>query len=197
MDQEEALKQIKQIRQMMTKASERILFSPWQWIEWGILIVVGCIVNILFLTGQHQILFLWIAIFILGGALETVIWMKKAQSEGVEPFNPFLMKMWGIAGSIILIGVIFSFVFYQINQVLYIPGLWLIIMGVALYSISILGARMELFFYGIICLVSGILAVSPLLDYSLYILMVSFGFGGIFFGIYMQIREKQIKSNRE
>ncbi len=197
MDQEEALEQIKQIRQMMTKASERILFSPWQWIEWGILIVVGCIVNILFLTRQHQVLFLWIAIFILGGALETVIWMKKAQSEGVEPFNPFLMKMWGIAGSIVMIGVIFSFVFYQINQPLYIPGLWLIIMGVGLYSISILGARIELFFYGTICLVSGILAVSPLLDYSLYILMVSFGFGGIIFGIYMQIREKQIKSKQE
>jgi len=38
MEQQEALEQIKLIRDTMQKASQKFFFSPRQWIEWGFVV---------------------------------------------------------------------------------------------------------------------------------------------------------------
>lgn len=196
MDQEEALKQIKLIRQIMYKAAEHIFFSPWQWIEWGLLITIGCALTIWrpFTIQQNHLLFLWIIIFILGGALETLIWMRAAQIRGIEPFNPFILKIWGVAGCIMMIAIIMSLVFFQLCLFLYIPGLWMLSIGAVLYACVILGGRKRLLIYGTILIVSGIVALSFFVTWSLYVLMVGFGFGALFFGFLQLFMDKKNKT---
>ncbi len=189
MKQEEALDQIKYIRDLMDKATDRMFFSPWQWIEWGFLgLAGGLITEWLIKTNQYSfILNLWIIIFIIGGTLETFFWFREAKSRGIEPFNPFLMKMWGIAFSIFLFPIIFTTVFIQIDQAIYIPGLWLISTGIAMFSMVIFSVRKILLFFCETMVISGILAVSIFLKYGLEIFTWVFGFGALLIGILLLI----------
>ena len=45
MEQQEALEQIKLIRETMQKATQKFFFSPWQWIEWGIVVIIGGLIT--------------------------------------------------------------------------------------------------------------------------------------------------------
>jgi len=186
MNQEEALKQIKLIREMVQKASERFLFSPWQWIEWGVLVIVGCLITygLQRIGSDNNIIFLWIAIFIIGGALETYIWMVAARGRGVEPFNPFILKLWGVAFTIMVMAIILTFVFINLHQALYIPGLWLMTMGSVMVNFFIMAERKDMLLFGIVQMIGGILAVSFLLKYSLLVGAVFFGIGALIHGIY-------------
>jgi len=193
MDQEEALKQIKIIRQMMSRATDKFFFSPWQWIEWALLIIIGCVLTIWCpaVMCKMPLLFLWVIIFIVGGSLETLIWMRAAQNRGVEPFNPLIMRIWGMAGCIMFIAIILSLVFIQIHQPFYIPGLWMLSMGVTLYSCVILGGRKRLLIIGTILLVCGLTALSFLVVYSLYVLMAGFGLGGLLYGVWQLYADRK------
>lgn len=186
MNQEEALKQIKLIREMVQKASERFLFSPWQWIEWGALVIVGCLTTywLQSIGRPDNIIFLWIAIFITGGALETYIWMVAARGRGVEPFNPFILKLWGVAFTTMVLAIIFTFVFINLHLALYLPGLWLVTMGVVMVNFFIMAERKDMLLLGIVQMIGGILAVSFLLKYSLLVGAVFFGVGSMSHGIY-------------
>ncbi len=185
MNQEEALKQIKLIREMVQKASERFLFSPWQWIEWGVLVIVGCLLTYwLQSIGSNNIIFLWIAIFIIGGALESYIWMVAARQRGVEPFNTFILRLWGVGCTIMLMAIILTFVFVTLHQSLYIVGLWLMTIGTMWLSFSIMAERKDLLLFGTVQMLGGILAVSFLLKYSLLVGAVFFGIGALAHGIY-------------
>jgi len=176
---------------MMSNASERFFFSPWQWIEWGILVIAGCVLNLFFLTNPNHLLFLWISIFFLGGALEMIIWMRSIQHRGMEPFNPFLLKIWSIAGLFLMIGVIYTLVFFQLAKPEYIPGLWLIVTGLAMYTFTIMGARIVIFIFGTVYVFGGILASSIFINHSIYLLMISFGFGSVLCGIFMFLTQKK------
>lgn len=190
MKQEEALGQIKLIREMMQKASDRFLFSPWQWIEWGVLISVGYIITLLLQKyGQSgYIFFLWLSIFVIGSVLETYIWMTAARERGIEPFNYFILKLWGVAFTIMAMSIILTFVFISLGHILYIPGLWLMTMGVIMISFFILSDRKNLFVFGIAQMVGGLLAVSFMLKFALLIGAVFFGIGALINGIYLLIK---------
>ena len=195
MEQNEALQQIKYIREMMDKASQRMFFSPWQWIEWGALVMAAGIwtQHMLNRGQQHYILYLWIIVFIVGSTLETLFWMREAQMRGVEPLNPFLMKVWGIALGIFLIPIVFTPVFINIHLPQYIPGIWMLSIGVAMFAWVLLSIRKEIWIFCELMLISGILSVSLFLDHSLAILTWSFGLGGFLMGIYLMLTQKRNK----
>jgi hypothetical protein len=198
MDQQEALDQIKVIRRIMESVSQQMFFSPWQWIEWGVLGILGSLATI-YLWHQQQVsevLFLWIAIFVVGGVAESSIWLKSAQRRGVEPFHPFVKKTWSIAGLIMLLALILSAVFIRAGQLLYLPGLWLLDLGVIVLVIVILISKKEMLLIGGELLAGGVLAVSLLLDDSILVFLVCFGFGSLVMGIYMLIVERKI-SNKQ
>ena len=168
MNQKEALNQIKLIREMMQTASQKFLFSPWQWIEWGILVILGCLFTYWLQNhGQpNHIIFLWISIFIAGGTLEVYIWTVTARNRGVEPFNSFILKLWGVAYSIMIMSVILTIVFIDLNQLLYIPGLWLMTIAVVMLSFFFIADRKDLLIFGVVQMIGGILAVSILKHYA-------------------------------
>ena len=194
MKQEEALEQIRLIREMMQKASQKFLFSPWQWIEWGVLVIVGCLLtHWLQNSGSaNNIIFLWIAIFIIGGALESYIWMVAARRRGIEPFNTYILRLWGVAFTIMTMAIILTFVFIDLHQTLYIPGLWLMTMGVVMVSFFIMAERKDLFLFGVTQIVGGVLAVSFLLEHSLLVGAVFFGIGALIHGIYSLVKMKHL-----
>jgi hypothetical protein len=193
MDQQEALDQIKVIKRIMESVSQQMFFSPWQWIEWGMLGIFGSLATI-YLWHQQQVsevLFLWIAIFVVGGVVESFIWLKSVQHRGIEPFHPFVKKTWSIAGLIMLLALILSAVFIRTGQLLYLPGLWLLDLGVIVLVIVILISKKEMLLIGGELLAGGVLAVSLLLDDSILVFLVCFGIVSLVMGVYMLIVERK------
>ncbi len=192
MNNKEALEQIKHIRAMMEKAYEQIIFSPWQWIEWGILVIIGCLATMWLASHQQtsHLLLLWILIFIIGGALETLIWMKTAEKRGIEPFNPFVMKIWGIAGIIMVQAIVLTIVFGHLQMYQLIPGLWMTSFSGLFFILVIMGAKTEILMFAIVLAIGGILSLSILVNYSIILLMISFGVSCIAFGTYSVLNKR-------
>jgi len=86
--------------------------------------------------------------------------------------------------------IVLTFVFIDLNQILYIPGLWLMTMGTIFLSFFLLADRKDLLVIGAFQMVGGILAVSILLSFALYMLFIFFGIGSLTMGIYMLIKSK-------
>jgi hypothetical protein len=195
MEQQEALEQIKLIREMMHKASQKFFFSPWQWIEWGVVVLIGGFLSHL-LIGRGDtthISTVWISVFIVGATLEGVAWILDAQRRGVDPFSPFVLKIWGALGCILLPGIFFTIILVQLHLSIYIVGLWLITTGSAMFMIVLLGERKELFLFGLVMLVCGIASASIFIDQALHIGVFSFGLGSLIMGVYVLIKEKKQK----
>lgn len=193
---EQAMQQIRQIRETMARASRTFFMSAWQWIEWGVLIALGGIGTLYLLKHKlsEHIPFIWIALFILGGALETIIWYRGAQERGINPLQPFYLKIWGVMLGLFVLAFFYTLIFVQIGLPLYIPGLWLLIIGICILILVFLGDRKDLIPIGTLELISGILASSVLLDYSIHVGIVAFGFGSIVMGIYQLYMDKKHRS---
>lgn len=190
---EEAIEQIRHIRNTMAQASKHFFMSAWQWIEWGVLIILGGLVT-LYLVHQNKsehITYIWIAIFILGGALETIIWYRGAQDRGINPLQPFYLKIWGVLFALMMVAIFYTLIFVQIGLPLYIPGLWMLVFGICIFMMVILGDRNDLILMGSIQVISGILASSLLLDYSIHVGTISFGFGSTVMGLYQLYNDKK------
>lgn len=190
MDQNEALNQIKYIKETMEKAGHSFFFSPWQWIEWGILVVIGCIATLFLNLDSNILKLIWLVVFIIGGTLETWLWLKGSKNRGIDPFTPFAVKIWGILFMFILLGIILTFIFLHVNLPLYIPGIWLILTASCLLSLTLFGLRKELIVFGILLYIAGLLSISIFVEYSVLLAMIFFGINGTLLGIY-QLLTKQ------
>lgn len=192
MEQQEALEQIKLIRDTMQKATQKFFFSPWQWIEWGIVVILGgFITHWLLATGDtSHITTVWISVLIIGGTLEGVVWILDAQRRGINLFSPFVLKIWGVFGCFLTPGFIMTPVFVQLGLANHLIGFWLVITGSAMFMLVLLGDRKDILWMGLLLLVSGILSVSIFVEHALHIGVASFGVGGLAFGIYLLIKEK-------
>lgn len=197
MDQNEALEQIKLIRDTMQKATQKFFFSPWQWIEWGIVVIVGGIIThwLLASGGTAHIPTVWIGVLIIGGTLEGIVWLLDAQRRGIDMFNPFFLKIWGVFACFLAPGFIMTPVFVQLNLSTHLIGFWLIITGAAMFMLVLLGDRKDIIWMGLLLFVSGILSVSIFVDQALHIGVASFGVGGLVFGLYLLLKEKREQKN--
>ena len=195
MDQQEAFEQIKLIRETMQQATRRFFFSPWQWIEWGIVVIIAGLTTqwMIAANKSEHIVLLWVAAFIIGSVLEGVAWVLEAQHRGYDPFSPIYLKMWGIFLCMMLPGVIFTIVLVQINLPLYLVGLWLITIASVMFVLVILGERRELMLFGMFMLIGGLLSLSLLLQQAMLVGVACFGMGGLLMGVYLLIKDKTIK----
>ncbi len=193
MEQQEAIEQIKLIREMMQRASHRFFFSPWQWIEWGVVVLIAGLTTqwMLATNNTENIFMLWTAAFIVGGTLEGVAWVLDAQRRGLDPLNPFYLKIWGVFFCLMLPAVVFTIVLVQVHLPLYIVGLWLTTIAAAMFVVVLMGERKELMLVGALMLSGGIFSVSILLEQAVLVGTVCFGGGGLLTGIYLYFRDKQ------
>jgi hypothetical protein len=193
MEQQEALEQIKLIRETMQKATQKFFFSPWQWIEWGVVVILGGILThwLLALGDTSHITTVWISVLIVGGTLEGIVWILDAQRRGIDLFSPFFLKIWGVFGCFLMPGFIMTPVFVQLDLATYLIGFWLIVAGSAMFMLVLLGDRKDILWMGLFLLLSGILSVSIFVEHALHIGVGSFGIGGLLFGIYLLVKEKR------
>ena len=195
MEQQEALEQIKLIRETMQKASQKFFFSPWQWIEWGIVVILGGLIThwLLAVGDTHHLPIVWISVLIVGAILEGVAWVLDAQRRGIDIFSPFVLKIWGVLGCLFIPGFIMTPVFAQLDLAAYLIGFWLIIMSSVIFVLVLLGERKDLLVMGVQMLICGMLSVSIFVEHALHIGVASFGVGGLVLGLYLLIKEKTIK----
>lgn len=190
MDQKEALERIRYIKETMARATHSFFFSPWQWIEWGLLVVAGCLVTLVMSLSSVQLITLWISIFVVGAILESWIWLNAASQKGIEPSDPFYLKLMGVMGLFLLLGMIMTFVLVKAGGPLFVPGIWLLITGSCMFTLTFFGARSDFLFIGTANYLGGILAVTLLVHYSVHILLFAFGVLGILQGFF-QLWKKQ------
>ena len=197
MEQQEAIDQIQLIRDMMHKASQKFFFSPWQWVEWGVVVIIGGALTHwrLAIGDTVHISTVWIGVLIVGGTLEGVAWILDGQRRGLDPFSPFMLQIWGVLSCLLIPSTIFTVVLAQLGLPLYIVGTWLTTIGAAMFMLVLLGERKELVLFGLLMLVCGILSVSIFIKEALHIGVLSFGVGGLFMGIYMLMKEKRHEKN--
>ena len=191
MKQSKAEQQLKYIHEIMNKATHDFFFSPWQWIEWGLLVIAGCLATIFIRLEATNLIILWLLIFVVGGALETWIWLGSAQKKDLNLSSPFYQKMWGVLGLFIIAGVILSIVFLQVKLPLYIPGLWLLLFGSCLFTLVLFGSRKDLNLFAITSYVAGALCLTLLVNYSLYFLLIFFGVNSTLVGTFQLIKAKK------
>lgn len=193
MEQQEALEQIKLIRETMQKATQKFFFSPWQWIEWGIVVILGGVIThwLLAVGDTTHITTVWVSVLIIGSILEGVAWILDAQRRGIDLFSPFVLKIWGVFGCFLAPGFIMTPIFVQLDLANHLIGFWLMITGSAMFMLVLLGDRKDILWMGLLLLVSGILSVSIFVEHALHIGVASFGVGGLLFGIYLLFKEKR------
>ena len=191
MEQQEALEQIKLIHETIQKATLHFFFSPWQWIEWGVVVIVGGLATIWMQATDNteHILMVWLAVFIVGSTLEGVAWVLDVQHRGYDPLSPIYLKIWGIFFCLLLPAAVFTVVLAQLHVPLYIVGLWLVTVSAAMFMLVFFGERRELMYFGIMMLVGGILAVSILIDQAVWVGIVCFGGGSLLTGLYLLIKD--------
>lgn len=192
MEQQEALEHIKLIRETMQKATHQFFFSPWQWIEWGVVVIIGGLVTIWMqaTNNTEHVLMVWLTALIVGSTLEGVAWVLDVQHRGYDPLSPIYLKIWGIFFCLLIPATVFSIVLVQVRMPLYIVGLWLVTVAAAMFALVLFGERKELMYFGALMLIGGILSVSLFVEQALWIGVICFGGGSLISGIFLLIQDK-------
>jgi len=199
MEQQEALEQIKLIRETMQKATHQFLFSPWQWIEWGVVVIIGGLTTLWMqaTNNTEYILMVWLAVLIVGSTLEGVAWLLAVQHRGYDPLSPIYLKIWGIFFCLLLPATVFSIVLAQLHLPLYIVGLWIVTVAAAMFILVLFGERKELMYFGALMLIGGILSVSIFIDQAIWLGVICFGGGSLATGIYLLIQDNKTFHSEE
>ena len=195
MKQQEAEQQIKYIHDMMHNATHNFFFSPWQWIEWGLLVILGCVTTLFLNVSSTNLLILWLSIFLVGGALESWIWIGSAHKKGIDLLSQFYLRMWGVLGLFLVVGIILSIVFYQVNLPVFIPGTWLLLLGSCLFTLVLFGSRKDFNLFATTSYIAGILSLTFFVEYSLYLLLIFFGVNSTIVGVYQLIKAHKERRN--
>ena len=179
----------------MHNATHNFFFSPWQWIEWGLLVIIGCVTTLFLNLNATNLLILWLSIFLVGGALETWIWLVSAHKKSIDPLSEFYRKMWGVLGLFLAVGIILSIVFYQVNLPLFIPGTCLLLLGSCLFTLVLFGSRKDLNLFAITSYIAGVLSLTFFVEHSLYFLLIFFGVNSTIVGLYQLIKAQKERGN--
>ena len=111
------LEDIKDIKNLLSVNQEKPIISPWAFLSWGILILLGTLAN---LVGYHYVGFgfdqslwwIWVPVMILGGALESIGFLQMYRRQAPVLSSPRIMKtylgLWGlfVSASVILVHMI-------------------------------------------------------------------------------------------
>ena len=193
MKPEEAMEDLRVIRQIMSKNISPLAFSGWEVVSWGVMILIGGLITHYYSTPGDPlslspgIAVLWIVLLITASILETFFYVRKAIRDHLPLVSPIIIHFYLGFAAIIVAGGAFHLIFHKLGLFLHIPGSWMLIAGAG-YIYSGLFVIMEFWVLGIITMVGGILAVGPFLDYSFLVTALFAGVGWILWGIWINRR---------
>ncbi|MFQ6083002.1 MAG: hypothetical protein ACE5WD_06555 [Candidatus Aminicenantia bacterium] len=196
MNENQAQEELKFIKEMMKKASRTFIFSGWQWVSWGIIFSIGSLFTYLILIGKEVeevgniLLFFWIGLSVVGILIEFLIFRKKVFKLGIGLFSKLVIQVTIAECFMTFLGVILTYVLINLNSYQYIPGLWLLVMGVT-FTIAGMFSFKEIIYSSLMLIVSGVIAIVILPNYSLLIFGLFAGLGFIIEGMKINIKHKE------
>ncbi len=193
MESEKAREDLKVIRQIMSTVSPPFSVSGWAGVGWGIVLLIGGIITHVFWvkgSGSFQSSVLtsfWICLLIIGSTMETFFYLRKCLLNGLPLFTQNLgYSMLGFS-AIMIAGFAFHMIFSHLGQHLYIPGVWMLMIGTGCIFFGLF-TSMEICVMGVLSMVGGLLAVGPFLNGSFLVLALFGGVGMILWGFWVNQR---------
>ena len=194
-DVEEAISDIRYIREVLN-ASRDFFVSGWPGIVWGICVIIGVLLTYWFSSHPPDIdiglsTTLWILWIILGGfasVVETFFFFKRTIESGKRALSALTIKVILSESLMVIEGLILTFVFIHLERPEYIPGAWLLSLGI-LMTMAGFFIPGGIWLFGLITFLSSIVAI---IEPSFGLSCVAFaGFVTMVWGVgYLIIRKR-------
>jgi hypothetical protein len=186
------LEDLKEMKDLAARHEERPIVEYWDFISWGILIILGTLLHARFFSMEinKALLVIWLPVFIIGGFVEIMAWIYLVNRLKM-PISTRRNQRFYVASGVILIAILFV-LYYLIHLDGPIPGMMLLLLSV-LFAFVAQMSYLGLFAETVLTLAAGI--VLTVLDVRGLQGSVGVGlFAGLEFfviGIHTRILEKR------
>jgi hypothetical protein len=192
MDEAQAERDIKLIRQIMERSAHYMNFSGVSGIVAGMLALAGCwatywiAYNVPEKRQDPLYLTTWIAILILAICQDFVLGQRKARKRGEAFFTPATAQVIRAVVPGVFIAFVLSLQALRLGQLDIIPAIWALGYGAAVFAAGLFTVR-EVRVFGILQMATGAVGLFffSQSENSLYLLAVSFGLYHILYGLWM------------
>ncbi len=150
------LKDLQEISDLARRNDENPLVEYWDFISWGILLIIGTLLHSLFFPRQlnHALLVIWLPIILVGGVVESLAWAAMVKKLQVPLTNRHNRRKY-ISLLTVFTAVCISF-FYIIHLNGPVPGLMLILLSI-LFAMIVQMSYFALIAETLITLAAGII----------------------------------------
>lgn len=129
----ESVARFARVREEFQRAAAPYLASPWGWLAWGLVMPVAALVTQAAgqVLGFRGIALLWSFAILLAGGVEA--WALRRAGAGGSPFASWALT---VQGNLSLVGLALSLMLLLRNNTVYLPGLWLLLLGHSFFSLG-------------------------------------------------------------
>lgn len=135
----------------------------------------------------YELSCIWISVFILSTVVHIYFIRRKSQSTGQRAWSHLAKLILYVFSPSLAVGAFLTILFIYHNQVLWIPGIWMITYGLGIWSAGLFSVP-EPRWLGATLMLSGFVTLFYLTPQNLSMLMFSFGFCHIIYGTRLYLR---------
>jgi hypothetical protein len=116
-------------------ASRAYLSSAVPWLAWAVLLPAAALATPAVQTrlGEAGVLGLWSVVILAGGAVEGVVLLRARRRRRAGPLGAWAMR---VQGNLSLVAVALSALLVWLGQAVYLPGLWLLLLGHSFFALG-------------------------------------------------------------
>lgn len=129
----EAVERFARVREEFQQAARPYLASPWGWLAWGLMLPAAALLTAAAgdSLGFRGLALLWSVAILLAGGVEA--WAMRRAGAGGSPFASWALT---VQGNLSLVGLALSLLLLFKNATLFVPGLWLLLLGHSFFSLG-------------------------------------------------------------
>jgi len=200
MDANEAAKHLATIRRIMESATRLTVLPGRAAILGGLLALAGCGVtywqmgsldlaqiNTLAASLRHRLICVWAAVAVLGIAMDVLMTVLTARKHGQRAWSRLAQMAAYTVGPGIAAGLFLTVALGMQGQWQMVPGVWMMLYGVALWMASVMSVRAPSVL-GLVFFAAGALTIFWLSHVALLMVGLTFGVAHIVYGIYLLAR---------
>lgn len=153
---ESYLADLREMRALVEKHEEKPVVEYWDFVSWGVLIIVGTLLHARFFPAElnRGLLAVWLPVLIAGGLIETFAWLYLVRRLETPLSLRRNLRLY-IAAGIILIAILFI-LYFMVHLEGPVAGILLMLLTIMLTLVA-LSSYMAIFFETILVLIAGII----------------------------------------
>jgi len=117
------------------RASRVYLTSAVPWLAWAVLLPAAALATPAAQArfGEAGVLGLWSAVILAGGAVEGTLLLRARRRRRPGPLGAWAMR---VQGNLSLVAVALSALLVWLGEAVYLPGLWLLLLGHSFFALG-------------------------------------------------------------